>query len=102
MSNARLYGMSKKPSQTKKGRYEVVVVNDNVNTFEHVINCLIEVCNHNYYQAGQCATIIHNKGECSVFVDTHKECTSVCEELLDLNLNVILQKHKTSTDVTKD
>jgi ATP-dependent Clp protease adaptor protein ClpS len=102
MSNARLYGMSKKQSQTKKGRYEVVIVNDDVNTFEYVINCLIEVCNHNYYQAGQCATIVHNKGECSVFVDTHSECLDVCEELLDLNLNVILRKYNAHKDVTTD
>ena len=94
--------MSKKPSQTKKGRYEVVIVNDDVNTFEYVINCLIEVCNHNYYQAGQCATIVHNKGECSVFIDTHEECLDVCEELLDLNLNVILRKYNAHKDVTTD
>jgi ATP-dependent Clp protease adaptor protein ClpS len=98
MNNARFYEMSKKHSSNKKGRYEVVVLNDDNNTFDHVINCLIEVCNHNYYQAGQCATIIHNTGECSVFIDTHEECTAVCDELIDLSLHVKLQKYKLPKD----
>jgi ATP-dependent Clp protease adapter protein ClpS len=39
----------------KNIKYNVVLKNDDRNSFEHVITCLMEICNHNYYQAGQCA-----------------------------------------------
>lgn len=46
--------------------YSLVVFNDEVNTFEHVIQTLIEVCEHASDQAEQCTMIIHFKGKCSV------------------------------------
>lgn len=47
-------------------QFELIVFNDDVNTFEHVINCLIKVCKHTLEQAEQCTMIIHYKGKCSV------------------------------------
>ena len=44
----------------------LMVFNDDVNTFDHVINTLMRVCNHTAEQAEQCAMIIHYKGKCSV------------------------------------
>lgn len=46
--------------------YDLVVYNDDVNTFEHVINSLVEICGHVPTQAEQCAMLIHYKGKCSV------------------------------------
>ncbi len=46
--------------------YSLVVFNDEVNTFEHVIETLIEVCGHSSEQAEQCTLIIHYKGKCGV------------------------------------
>jgi ATP-dependent Clp protease adaptor protein ClpS len=46
--------------------YKLIVFNDDVNTFEHVIDTLIEVCQHSPNQAEQCTLIIHFKGKCSV------------------------------------
>jgi ATP-dependent Clp protease adaptor protein ClpS len=46
--------------------YSLVVFNDEVNTFEHVIETLIEVCEHSPEQAEQCTLIIHYKGKCGV------------------------------------
>jgi ATP-dependent Clp protease adaptor protein ClpS len=46
--------------------YSVVVFNDEINTFDHVIDTLIEVCEHSQEQAEQCTLIIHFKGKCSV------------------------------------
>ena len=46
--------------------YAIVVFNDDVNTFDHVIDTLIEVCGHSFEQAEQCTLIIHYKGKCSV------------------------------------
>ncbi|MCY7351158.1 MAG: ATP-dependent Clp protease adaptor ClpS [Cytophagaceae bacterium] len=46
--------------------HDLVVFNDEVNTFDHVINTLIDVCEHTSEQAEQCTIIIHFKGKCSV------------------------------------
>jgi ATP-dependent Clp protease adaptor protein ClpS len=45
---------------------DLVVFNDDVNTFEHVINTLIKICGHSPEQAEQCTLIIHYKGKCAV------------------------------------
>jgi ATP-dependent Clp protease adaptor protein ClpS len=45
---------------------DLVVYNDEVNTFEHVIATLIRVCQHSPEQAEQCTWIIHHKGKCTV------------------------------------
>jgi ATP-dependent Clp protease adaptor protein ClpS len=44
----------------------LVVFNDDVNTFDHVIETLIDVCGHSPEQAEQCTLIIHYKGKCAV------------------------------------
>ncbi len=45
---------------------KLVVHNDDINTFEWVIQSLMEICNHQFVQAEQCAYIVHFKGKCSV------------------------------------
>lgn len=45
---------------------DLVVFNDDINTFDHVINTLIRVCGHTPEQAEQCTLLIHHKGKCSV------------------------------------
>lgn len=45
---------------------DLVVFNDDFNTFDHVIETLIKICKHSAEQAEQCAWIIHYKGKCSV------------------------------------
>jgi ATP-dependent Clp protease adaptor protein ClpS len=46
--------------------YSLVVFNDDVNTFDHVINTLQNVCEHSPEQAEQCTLLIHYKGKCAV------------------------------------
>ncbi len=48
------------------GNKTLVLHNDDVHTFEYVIDALMEVCGHEYFQASQCATITHYKGKCDV------------------------------------
>jgi ATP-dependent Clp protease adaptor protein ClpS len=48
------------------GNNYLIIYNDDVNTFDYVINSLIEVCNHDAEQAEQCAYITHYKGKCDV------------------------------------
>ncbi len=62
---------------------ELVVFNDDVNTFDHVIKTLIEVCDHTPEQAEQCTLIIHYKGKCAVKNGTYEELvpmrTAICD-----------------------
>lgn len=45
---------------------DLMVFNDDINTFDHVINTLIKVCKHTQEQAEQCTMLIHYKGKCTV------------------------------------
>jgi len=46
--------------------HEIILYNDDINTFDHVIDCLISICDHTPLQAEQCTLIVHYKGKCSV------------------------------------
>jgi ATP-dependent Clp protease adaptor protein ClpS len=69
---------------------DLVVFNDDVNTFEHVINTLIKVCKHTPEQAEQCTLLIHHKGKCAVksgtfdFLRPMRE--AICEEGIDARI----------------
>ncbi|MDH4461081.1 MAG: ATP-dependent Clp protease adaptor ClpS [Spirosomataceae bacterium] len=52
---------------------DLVVYNDDVNTFDHVIETLVEVCGHSLEQAEQCTLLIHYKGKCAVKKGTFDE-----------------------------
>jgi ATP-dependent Clp protease adaptor protein ClpS len=47
-------------------KYILVLYNDEINTFDHVIKSLVEVCGHDSVQAEQCALIVHLKGSCEI------------------------------------
>ena len=53
-------------SLSKSDYHEIILYNDDINTFDHVIDILIKVCDHSATQAEQCALIVHYKGKCSV------------------------------------
>lgn len=46
--------------------HELVLYDDDFNTFDHVIDCLVRICNHAVHQAEQCTYIVHYKGKCSI------------------------------------
>jgi ATP-dependent Clp protease adaptor protein ClpS len=52
--------------QSGNGSATLVLYNDDINTFDHVIKSLVEVCGHDSIQAEQCAMIVHFKGSCDV------------------------------------
>ena len=52
--------------QSGNGSATLVLYNDDINTFDHVIKSLVEVCGHDSVQAEQCAMIVHFKGSCDV------------------------------------
>jgi ATP-dependent Clp protease adaptor protein ClpS len=53
--------------------YTLMLYNDDVNTFDHVIHALVRVCGHSPEQAEQCAFLVHYKGKCDVRRGTLKE-----------------------------
>ena len=66
---------------------DLVVFNDDVNTFDHVIETLIRVCKHDALQAEQCALLVHYKGKCTVKTGTIEELKPQCSALLDAGLS---------------
>ena len=67
--------------------HEIILYNDDVNTFEHVIKTLIAVCEHTPQQAEQCAMIVHYNGKCTVKSGSYKELEPKCTRLLDAGLS---------------
>lgn len=66
---------------------EIVLFNDDVNTFDHVIETLIRVCNHTSEQAEQCAILVHYKGKCTVKTGELSKLKPQCTELLNAGLS---------------
>jgi len=66
---------------------EIVLYNDDVNTFDHVIDTLIAVCKHTSEQAEQCAILVHYKGKCTVKTGSYDELKPQCTALLDAGLS---------------
>lgn len=70
---------------------EIVLFNDDVNTFDHVIQTLVKVCNHEALQAEQCAMLVHYKGKCDVKSGEINDLVPMCSALLDAGLSAEIQ-----------
>lgn len=66
---------------------EIVLFNDEVNTFEYVIETLIEVCDHTPVQAEQCSLIVHYNGKCTVKTGEYADLQPRCSKLLQAGLS---------------
>ena len=66
---------------------EIVLFNDEVNTFDHVIETLVHVCKHSYEQAEQCSLLVHYKGKCTVKTGLYEELEPQCSQLLKAGLS---------------
>lgn len=71
--------------------YEIVLYNDDYNTFEHVIDCLVVYCKHDTIQAEQCANIVHFNGKCMVKYGTKEVLLPIYQVLLEKGLSVKLE-----------
>jgi ATP-dependent Clp protease adaptor protein ClpS len=69
---------------------DLVVFNDDVNTFEHVIQVLMKVCKHTHEQAEQCTLIIHYRGKCAVKKGSRDELKPMCEAILDAGIQAAI------------
>jgi ATP-dependent Clp protease adaptor protein ClpS len=70
---------------------QLIVYNDDVNTFDHVIACLVKYCGHGFVQAEQCAYLIHYNGKCSVKGGAFDALKPICEALLDQGLSATIE-----------
>lgn len=70
---------------------DLVLYNDDVNTFDFVIETLVDVCNHEYLQAVQSAHLIHNNGKCGVKRGSFYELKPKCEALIEKGLTAVIQ-----------
>lgn len=74
-------------------QFSLIVWNDEVNTFDWVIETLVKVCNHSEEQAEQCALLIHNKGKYAVkngaYDDLKPQCDAITERKIGATLEVI-------------
>ena len=68
------------------GGWHIVLYNDDHNTFDHVIECLMAYCGHELLQAEQCALIVHTRGKCSVKNGDYDELEPICTTWLERDL----------------
>jgi ATP-dependent Clp protease adaptor protein ClpS len=71
--------------------YQLIVWNDDVNTFEWVIETLVDICGHTYEQAEQCAYIIHFNGKYAVKEGTYENLRPKCDAILDRGINATVE-----------
>lgn len=73
--------------ELEKNLNEIVLFNDDVNTFDHVIQTLIDVCEHTPEQAEQCSIIVHHNGKCTVKTGEYTDLKPRCTRLLQAGLS---------------
>lgn len=73
--------------EQETNQHEIVLFNDDVNTFDFVIDSLIEVCEHTLEQAEQCTILVHYKGKCTVKTGEYEELKPRCTRLLEKGLS---------------
>ena len=66
---------------------EIILFNDDVNTFDYVIETLVKVCDHTSEQAEQCSLIVHYNGKCTVKTGEYGDLKPRCSKLLLAGLN---------------
>ncbi|MFI2744010.1 ATP-dependent Clp protease adaptor ClpS [Zhouia sp. PK063] len=66
---------------------EIVLYNDEVNTFDHVIETLMDACEHTPEQAEQCSLIVHYNGKCTVKTGAYEDLRPRCSKLLEAGLS---------------
>lgn len=79
-----------------EGNFQIVLHNDDVNTFDWVITCLIELCDHTHEQAEQCSIIVHFKGKCTVLYGYYDKLAPICNDLCRRGLSAVLEETKTA------
>ena len=71
--------------------YHLVVWNDDVTTFDWVIETLVQICGHTHEQAEQCAMIIHTKGKYSVKEGSYDHLKPMCEAITERGIGATIE-----------
>lgn len=71
----------------EQNQNEIVLYNDDVNTFDYVIDTLIYACDHTPEQAEQCSILVHYKGKCTVKTGSYEDLKPRCSMLLEAGLS---------------
>jgi ATP-dependent Clp protease adaptor protein ClpS len=86
-------GKSQTYSQTENDTllddvYTLWLINDDYNTFDFVAACLMELCNHSYEQAMQCALITHHHGKCDILEGSYSKLKPIAVAMFNRGLTV--------------
>ncbi|MFP5041596.1 ATP-dependent Clp protease adaptor ClpS [Parasediminibacterium sp. JCM 36343] len=73
--------------------YCIIVWNDDVNSFDWVIETLVEVCSHSVEQAEQCAMMIHYKGKYAVKVGSYDTLKPMCEAITERGIGATIEQN---------
>lgn len=73
--------------EKETNQFEIVLFNDDINTFDHVIDSLIDICDHTLEQAEQCTLLVHYKGKCTVKTGEYNDLKPRCTRLLTKGLS---------------
>jgi ATP-dependent Clp protease adaptor protein ClpS len=71
--------------------FQILLYNDDVNTFDWVIECLVKICKHDELQAEQCAMLVHYKGKAVVKNGSLEEMKVICQALCDCELSAVVE-----------
>lgn len=85
MVKEKIKSITKSDEQKSKIR-ELILFNDDFNTFDFVIETLVELCEHDLHQAEQCTLLIHYKGKCGVKSGPYTELKPIYKEMLNRSL----------------
>ncbi len=72
-------------------KHGIILYNDDVNTFDFVIETLIDVCEHDPFSAEQCTLIVHFKGKCEVKSGDIEELKPISKEMTNRGLTVTIK-----------
>ncbi len=70
----------------------IVLYNDDENSFDHVIHCLVKYCKHTTEQAEQCSILVHYKGKCMVKNGSEVELLPICTALTQKGLSAVIEE----------
>ncbi len=71
--------------------YLLMLHNDNVHSFDYVIDALVDICNHDYEQAVQCTLITHHKGCCDIRKGKFQSLKQMKDSLTAIELNATIE-----------
>ena len=77
--------------EKKSRKFQLIIYNDDVNTFDFVIETLISLCQHDAIQAAQCAELIHRTGKYAVKLGSYKKLVPICSAMLERGLSAAIE-----------